>query len=115
MPWGTGLAIALLTMVLVTVTRCVVESPSSRVIVAQPPGEYVVHEAPPPLHEEIIGNAPSAAHVWIPGHWAWHGGWVWVPGHWHVAPYRGAVWVPGHWVRRGPGWVWVSGHWRFAP
>jgi hypothetical protein len=26
-------------------------------------------------------EAPPAA-AWVPGHWAWRGGWVWIPGHW---------------------------------
>jgi hypothetical protein len=99
----------LIVVALMTVTGCVTEPPARRVVVEQPPGEFIVQETPPPLRQEVIEVAPSPMHVWLPGHWAWHGGWIWVPGHWRVAPYQGAVWVPGHWARRGPGWVWISG------
>lgn len=82
------------------------------VLSACAPTPMVVRETPPSPREEIIGAAPSPAHVWIPGHWKWEGGWVWIPGHWRAAPHPGAAWVPGHWKERYGGWVWVPGRWR---
>lgn len=43
--------------------------------------------APPPPRYEVIPVAPSRAHVWVAGHWAWRPGrhqHVWVPGTWHA-------------------------------
>src|SRR4051812_49402716 len=38
--------------------------------------------APPPARVEVRPVAPSRAHVWIPGHWAWrHGAHVWIGGY----------------------------------
>src|SRR5262249_24409561 len=57
------------------------------VVVEESPGELETTEAPPTIEREVIvfEKRPSPAHVWIHGHWAWHGRWVWVPGHWHEA------------------------------
>lgn len=68
---------------------------------------------PPAQRVEVVEVAPSPRHVWVEGHWAWHGGeYVWVPGHWAERPHEGAVWVPGHYVQRRHGYEWVPGHWR---
>jgi len=54
---------------------CVAATP---VVVKRPP-------PPPPPRGEIAPVAPSPAHVWVPGHWAWHRNrYVWLPGHWEV-------------------------------
>jgi len=82
---------------------CVVAQP---VVVKTPP-------PPPPLRAEIVPLAPTPAHVWVAGHWAWRREhYVWVPGHWEVPASPGYVWVPGGWQPRGGGYVWVEGHWR---
>ena len=61
----------------------------------------------------IAPVAPTPAHVWVPGHWAWHRHhYVWVPGRWEVPASPGYVWVPGGWMPRNNGYVWVEGHWR---
>ncbi|WP_243360087.1 hypothetical protein [Fundidesulfovibrio terrae] len=86
-----------------------------RVAPAPPPAERIVIQAPPPpapREEVIVETAPSPRHVWVPGHWVWHGEWIWEPGHWRVKPHPHAAWVPGHWERHGGGWVWISGYWR---
>jgi hypothetical protein len=76
------------------------------------PRVYVVKKPPPP-RLEVVGVAPSAAHVWIAGHWAWErGNYQWVPGHWAKRPRTGAAWVPGHWKQTRRGHVWIQGHWR---
>src|SRR5262245_55201508 len=41
----------------------------------------------PPPRVEVIPPVPGPGYNWVPGHWAWRGGWVWVPGH-HI---RGVV------------------------
>lgn len=67
----------------------------------------------PPKRVEIAPVAPTRAHVWVPGQWAWHRErYVWVPGHWEVPATPGYVWVPGGWAPRDGGYVWVEGHWR---
>jgi hypothetical protein len=75
-------------------------------------GEVVVTEVPPAPRHEVIGVAPSTAHVWIPGHWRYrYHRWVWVPGYYEARPRPAAVWVPGHWDHTSRGWVWTPGHW----
>ena len=74
----------------------------------------VIRTAPPaPVSVAVVGRAPSARHVWIPGYYKGHGGrYVWVPGKWMVPPRAGVVWVPPLW-RQGPnGYTFVPGHWR---
>ena len=73
-----------------------------------------VDVAPPPPQVEVVPVAPSASHVWLPGHWNWHPmhrRHVWVPGHYAIRQH-GAVWQPAQWVRFGPRWRYVPGHWR---
>ena len=56
-------------------TGCVVARP---VVVRRPPPA-------PPVRVEVAPVAPSPAHVWISGHWAWHrNDYVWVAGDWEV-------------------------------
>ena len=72
-----------------------------------------VTQGPPPTRVEVIPVAPSARHVWIPGHYVRRGrNYLWVNGFYQVTPARYSAWVPGQWrqSRRGP--VWVEGHWR---
>lgn len=46
----------------------------------------VVYDDPsqmPPPEVEVMGVAPSPAHVWVAGKWHWGGrAWVWGRGHW---------------------------------
>ena len=78
--------------------------------------EYVKGVTPPPTPmavAEVRPSAPSAAHVWVPGHHTRrYGQWVWVKGRYDVPPEAGLVWVPGHWVDHGSGYVWIEGGWR---
>ncbi|WP_461082687.1 hypothetical protein [Spirosoma flavus] len=70
-------------------------------------------QGPPPDRVEVIPRAPSARHVWVPGHYVRRGrNYVWMNGYYRVAPARHTAWAPGHWqqTRRGP--VWIEGHWR---
>ena len=87
--------------------RVVVREP-----VVAPTGPVVVSSEPPPPRHEVVGVAPSAENVWIPGYWAYENNrWVWMPGHWETRPRPSALWVQGHWTRRVNGWVWTPGHW----
>jgi hypothetical protein len=81
-------------------------------VVEERPGLLIATEAPPaPVHEVVyIQLRPSAKHVWIPGHWAWHGHWQWVPGHWHLV-HEGSHWVNGHWYEKEGRWHWEAGRW----
>lgn len=98
--WGRALAASAVALAL---AGCVVARP---VVVRRPP-------PPPPIRAEIAPVAPTGAHVWLPGHWAWHREhYVWIPGSWAVPASPGYVWAPGGWVARGEGYVWVEGHWR---
>ena len=74
--------------------------------------QVIIRDAPPPPREEVIVEAPSPRHIWVPGHWVWHGEWIWEPGHWRMRPHPHAAWIAGYWERRGGGWVWVNGYWR---
>jgi hypothetical protein len=47
--------------------------------------ETVVMRPRPPERVEVIGVAPSRAHVWVRGHWEPSGGdWVWIQGRWVI-------------------------------
>jgi WXXGXW repeat (2 copies) len=81
----------------------------------------------PPPRVEVVPAAPGPGFNWVPGHWAWRGGWVWVPGHHirgvvaampaevvEVVPARPGAefyWVKGHHVFEGNRWVWHKGVW----
>jgi hypothetical protein len=73
----------------------------------------VIVEPPPPQPEvEVIELRPSPRHVWLAGHWSWHGHWVWEHGHWHLPPQGNTVWVSGRWESRSGHWLWTEGRWR---
>ena len=70
-------------------------------------------QGPPPARVEVIPVAPTARHIWVPGHYVRRGrNYRWVNGFYRVAPARYSAWVPGYWrqSRRGP--VWIEGRWR---
>ena len=51
------------------------------------PGRWVQGTAPamPAMQAETMGNAPTTAHYWVPGYWAFsttNNAWVWTPGAW---------------------------------
>jgi hypothetical protein len=76
--------------------------------------EVIIKTAPPaPVSVVVVGRAPAAGYVWIPGYYQGIGGrYVWVSGKWIRPPRAGVVWVPPMW-RRGPnGYVFVAGRWR---
>jgi hypothetical protein len=74
--------------------------------------ETVVHIAPPPDREEVVGTAPTPEDFWVRGSWRWDGEkYAWAQGHWEPRR-RDAVWSPGHWRSQAAGgWVWVEGRW----
>jgi YXWGXW repeat-containing protein len=79
---------------------------------APPSGVVYVETAPPPARVEVIATAPSAEHVWIPGHYTWSGhAYAWTAGHYEVRPRHGVKWVPGHWAKYRGKWYWREGHW----
>lgn len=94
-----------LSLVMLASSACVV-----RAHAAVPVDAEVIVQEPPAPQAEVITVAPSPNHVWIKGHWGWHGRWVWENGYWETIRV-GHVWVEGHWTRHRHGWVWVPGHW----
>ena len=76
--------------------------------------DIVVRIAPPRVHVEKRGRAPSRQHVWVSGYQRWDGNaYGWTPGRWQQPPQPRGRWVAHHWVRqRHGGWVLVEGHWR---
>jgi hypothetical protein len=71
----------------------------------------VIEAAPPPMRVEVMGRAPSPAHFWIPGYWAWRqGGHVWVGGRWEHAR-TGYGWERARWVHEGRRWRLAPGRW----
>ena len=71
--------------------------------------------AAPGAENPVPGPAPSAGHVWMPGHWISDSGqWKWVAAHWELPPSRSSVWVAGHWVPSDGKWAWVNGAWNVA-
>jgi hypothetical protein len=77
------------------------------------PGLLVSPGAPPAPYQEVVQAElrPSPRHVWIPGHWAWHGHWVWIHGHWHLG-HPGQQWIRGHWIAQEGAWHWAPGRWQ---
>ncbi len=68
---------------------------------------------PPPVSVAIVGRAPSAKYVWIPGYYKGSGGrYIWVAGRWMKPPHAGVVWVAPAWQRGPNGYVFVAGRWR---
>jgi hypothetical protein len=96
-------------------------------VVAAQPAIIVERGVMPAPRVEVIPVAPGAGYNWVPGHWAWRGGWVWIAGHHirgivpampvevvEVVPARPSpvhYWVKGHHVFEGGRWVWRSGVW----
>lgn len=69
--------------------------------------------APPAMRVEERPAAPSASHVWIPGHWIWRDNQhMWAPGHWVMPPEAGYTWESARWVHENNQWAFYEGHWR---
>ncbi|MBC7818196.1 MAG: YXWGXW repeat-containing protein [Planctomycetaceae bacterium] len=67
----------------------------------------------PPVAKQIgpIGNAPSANHVWLPGHWNHNNGqFVWKPGFWGQGNSNW-VWTAPRYIQTVHGAVLISGFW----
>jgi len=57
--------------------------------------------------------APSADHMWLPGHWVWQDNrYAWRPGFW-TAVQPDWVWVPPHYQWAPRGYVHVDGYWDY--
>jgi WXXGXW repeat (2 copies) len=68
--------------------------------------------APPLPRVGVRIDVPGPGHIWIGGHWGWHGGrHEWQEGRWE-RERAGEVWVPHRWERDSGGWYEVPGHWR---
>lgn len=71
---------------------------------------YAESRPPEPKDEEnLMGDAPGDAYVWVSGHWWWTGnGWAWVGGRWAVPPAGGHVYISS-------GWIVIDGRYRYVP
>ena len=69
-----------------------------------------------PAARESAGEAPSAQHAWVPGHWRWlDGAYVWEAGRWELPPAANLSWSAPQWQRQGNGYVLKEGFWSDAP
>ena len=76
-------------------------------------GRVYVRSGPPPIRAEVVGVAPGAGYVWVPGYYRHDGrAYVWVAGRWDRPPRVRARWVPAHWERDRRDYYFVEGHWR---
>ena len=76
-------------------------------------GVVYVRQGPPQRVVEVIGVAPSRAHVWVPGYHAWRGNsYVWVAGHYEAPGPGFRRYEEGKWKHDRNGWYWVEGRWR---
>lgn len=74
---------------------------------------YYAPVPPPAARVEVVGRAPGAGFVWVPGYWGYRGNaYSWVPGFWGRPPHPRAVWEPGRWERRGNRYGYREGRWR---
>jgi hypothetical protein len=72
---------------------------------------YIV-AGPPVPPNEIILQAPSTLHVWIPGYYTYSGGsYIWIQGHYTIPP-KGKKYVPGNWHKTPKGYKRSKGHWK---
>ncbi|MFI5311097.1 MAG: hypothetical protein ACHQQ3_07695 [Gemmatimonadales bacterium] len=87
---------------------------SGCLVYARPRADVVyVTRRPPPERVEVIATAPSPAHIWIAGHWAWRApDFVWIAGRWEAPGPGFRRWEPGHWAHDRNGWFWLEGRWR---
>ncbi len=80
------------------------------------PNGFDIHKATvpvPPLAKQVgpIGNAPSANHVWLPGHWSYSNGqFVWKNGFWGQGN-NNWVWTAPHYIQTVNGAVLINGFW----
>jgi hypothetical protein len=96
-------------------------------IAAAQPAIIIERGVMPAPQVEVVPVAPGPDYNWVPGHWAWRGGWVWIPGH-HVRLHVPAMpaevvevvpprpgpehyWVRGHHVWEGERWEYRPGFW----
>jgi hypothetical protein len=74
--------------------------------------------APPPppaapARAQVIGRAPSANALWVPGYWAYDGyRHSWIDGHWEVPPPNAHSYVAAHWENRGGRYAFVPAYWQ---
>jgi hypothetical protein len=78
------------------------------------PMTVTVPTPPPQLPDAApTSPAPSAEHIWVPGHPVWNGQWSTTEGQWALPPQTGAVWVDGQFDSTTR--TWRSGHWSTNP
>jgi WXXGXW repeat (2 copies) len=87
----------------------------AQAILDVPPSTSPTYVEVPPVQQQVITEAPSPAHVWVPGRWERTAGtWTWKAGTWVKPPFRNAYWVPGYWRHNNGQLVWLGGHWAVA-
>src|SRR5579862_2776390 len=76
------------------------------------PAAVAVEFAPPPIIIEPQPMSPFYGAVWLPGYWAWDGGWRWAHGRWGSPPQPGWCWNEPYYEHRNGEVIYVGGHWR---
>jgi hypothetical protein len=97
----------LLVTLLAAAAACSRTPPPQRVVA-------VVDRAPPPPRAEVVGRAPHAGWVYVPGYWNYSARkYVWVPGFWSVPPRGYRSWQAARWHHdKSRGWMLVRGRWK---
>ncbi len=108
-----AVVLALLSLSLMPLAGCVVESrPPGAVVAVAAPAIYVPIPPPAPV-VEVIPACPGPRYLWARGYYRWSNAtYIWVPGRWAVRPHHRAVWVEPEWRHHPRGWYFVEGHWR---
>ncbi|MGV3482997.1 MAG: hypothetical protein ACO1RT_01125, partial [Planctomycetaceae bacterium] len=79
----------------------------------EPELEYIAQSPPETLELGPVGEAPSANHFWVPGHWSWQDTrYAWSPGFWSVSQVNW-VWVPTRYLYTPRGYVYCHGYWDY--
>ena len=65
------------------------------------------------LERGPVGQAPSAASIWIPGLWVYQDArYQWRPGYW-TKGHDNWMWIPDHYVYTPHGAIFVQGYWDY--
>lgn len=108
---STRLRTALLAILALVVSACVVPVAEYPPDVAEDAPPAVVDGPPPAARVEVVPAPPEGGYAWVPGFWQWGGrAYVWAPGR-YVVLRAGVVWVGPRYVREGGIHHYHGGRW----